>query len=199
MTNLRKMGIGTLTLSATLLLGACSGEADDDFDIDMDRQTEIPAETELDDVEESEADAESKKGIENLVLGINLTEAVDLFYQTFNSKDINIDSIEFEQDNGRYIYEIEGWDGQYEYELEIDAESAEVIEQEKKEDSDEGDTLELDSIISPAEAMQAALKASGSGEVDEWELEFDNGRMIYEIDISDGEDQEIDALTGDVL
>lgn len=195
MKNGKKIRIATLSLSAALLLGACSSpsETNEESMTDPTPETEIPAES------EEIAEAETARGIENAVINLELMEAIDLFHGSFDNADIHIDSIEFECDNGRYVYEIEGWDSSFEYDMTIDAESAEIIEQEKEEDSDEEDILDLDAIISPTDAIDAALNASGSGYADEWELEYENGRMIYEVDISDGSDQKIDAISGEVL
>lgn len=138
-------------------------------------------------------------GIEGLELPVTLNSSIDIFYETFGSEEINIDSIQFEADDGRYVYSFEGWDDNYDYDLDVDAETSEIIEQEQDDDSDAEDILELEGIITPQAAMEAALEASGSGYVEEWELEVENGQTIYDIDIQDGDNQKIDAMTGDIL
>lgn len=56
-------------------------------------------------------------------------------------------------------------------------------------------------VISVDKAIEIALEQF-SGEVDEVELEEEDGRLIYEVEIEKGEDEaevEIDAYTGEVL
>lgn len=194
------MTIGTLTLSGALLLAACSSPAKEPI-IDEQAETEIPAEKELETDEQNTKGrkAQEGQGLEHLALEVTLDDALDVFFDTFGSEEINIESVELEKENGRYEYEIEGWDANYDYELILDAETSEIVEQEKEEDNDQDDIIDIESVISPLEAMEAALEASGSGYVEEWELEVENNRTIYDIDISGGDDQKVDALTGEVL
>lgn len=214
-----KFRMGTLALSAGLLLVGCNGEDETTDPNPIEEETmetddtepieEQPAEETDDDMDDSEVTDDTNinddvnqmetPGIEGIELPVTLNSSIDIFYETLGSEDINIESIEFDEEDGRYVYSFDGWDGEYEYELEIDAESSEIIDQEQEEDSDTEDSIDLEELITPLEAMDAALEASGSGYVEEWELEVEDGQTIYDIDIEDGEDQKIDALTGDVL
>ena len=227
MTRSKALRLGMLSMSAGLLLAACdtddtptdpapmeedTTETDDTEPIEEtpadDEGTDDMSDTEddsmgTDDSEESSADETPAQtdspGIEGMTFSITLDDAIDLFYETFGSEDINIEQISFDDDDGRYLYEIDGWDGEFEYELDIDAETGEIVKQEQEEETDTDDVLDLDGIITPNEAMDAALEASGSGYVQEWQLEVENDRTIYEIDVEGGEDQDVDAHSGDVL
>lgn len=219
--------VGVLSLSATLLLAACD-DADDTLDTtpveeettetdngdtadnqteddvdEVEETAEEEADTEDDTVEEDATDEDSSitdsRGLENMSFAVSLDDAIDLFYETFGSEDINIEEIQFERDDNRFVYEFEGWDESNEYELDIDAETGDIIKQEQDDNDDTEDILDLEGIISPQEAMDIALEAAGSGYVEEWKLEVEDGRTIYEIDIEEGDDQEVDAQTGDVL
>lgn len=219
--------LGVLSLTATLLLAACDDgdtldttpveddtELIDDANVEegmedaQDDETEDTSDDAVDDanIDEGMDDASDdtdestdSRGIEGMTFSVSLEDAIDRFYETFGSEEINIDEIQFDRDNGRFVYEFEGWDGEYEYELDIDAETGEIIQQEQDEADDSEDILELDGIITPQEAMESALDASGSGYVEEWDLEVEDGRTIYDIDIEEGEDQKVDAQTGEVL
>lgn len=194
---MKRVYLGTITLSAALLLGACSSPAEEQMIIEEQEEVEQPT---VDDAEErEEREAPAGKGLEHLALEVTLDDALDIFFDRFGSAEINIESIELDKDDGRYVYTIDGWDTTYDYELTIDAETSDVIEQEKEEDQDQDDIIDIGAVISPLEAMEAALEASGSGYVEEWELEMDDNRTIYDIDISGGDDQKVDALTGEVL
>lgn len=148
--------------------------------------------------DDTSGDTGDSRGLEGMTFAVSLDDAIDMFYETFGS-DANIEEIQFDRDNGRFVYEMDGWDGEYEYELDIDAETGDVVKQEQDDDDDSDDALDLDGIITPQEAMDVALEASGSGYVEEWTLEVEDGRTLYEVDVQEGDDQEIDALTGDVL
>lgn len=222
MSTSKAIRLGVLSLSASLLLAACDDNdtqgttpveddteqtgdtvAGDDTAADNtgeDDTDDTAADNTSDDETDGAADdANDSQGIQGMTFSVSLDDAIDQFYETFGSEDINISEIQFNHDDGRYLYEFEGWDGQYEYELDIDAETGEIVQQEQDDDDDSGDILDLEGIISPEEAMEAALDASGSGYVEEWGLEVEDGRTIYDIDVEGGSDQQVDAQTGDVL
>lgn len=191
---------GVLSLSAGLVLSACGGEETTET-TDMTDDTEVTENNETtEDTTNDDMSQVDVKGIEALDFSVSLNDAVDVFYETFESENINIESIQFDEDSGRYMYSIDGWDGEFNYELNIDADTSETFEQEKEEDTDKENTINIEEIIMPKEAMDAALEASGSGYVEEWELEVENNQTIYDIDIEGGgDDQTIDALSGDAL
>lgn len=227
-----KLRMGTLALSAGLLLAGCNGEdeptetspieeetteTDDTQPIEEqpDEETDEEATEDTDDMDDTEITDDTDitddtninddinqmetPGIQGIELPVTLNSAIDIFYETFGSEEISIESIQFEEDDGRYVYSFDGWDGEYEYELEVDAETSETIEEDQEEDTDTEDELNLENIINPIEAMDAAIEASGSGYVEEWELEVEDGQTIYDVDIEDGDDQQIDAVSGEAL
>lgn len=160
-------------------------------------------ETEVsDDIEETSDTSEAQlndsdsPGIENIEFPISIQDAIDIFNNEFGSP--NIDEIQFEREDGRYVYDFAGWDGEFEYEMEIDAQTGEILSQEVEADTEHDDILDLDGIISPQEAMAIALEAAGAGYVEEWDLELEDGFTVYEVDIEGGEDQDVDAHTGDI-
>lgn len=148
------------------------------------------------DASDAQVNDPDSPGIENIEFPISVQDAIEIFNNEFGSP--NIDEIEFERDDGRYVYDFEGWDGEFEYEMEIDAQTGEILSQETEADTDHDDILDLDGIISPQEAMAIALEAAGSGYVEEWDLELENGFTVYDVDIEGGEDQEVDAHTGEI-
>lgn len=148
-----------------------------------------------DDTGEQANDTDSP-GIENIEFPITVQEAIDIFNNEFGSP--NIDEIQFDREDGRYVYDFEGWDGEFDYEMKVDAQTGEILSQERDDDSDSDDILDLDGIISPQDAMRIALEATGSGYVEEWDLELKNGSTVYEVDIEGGQDQDVDAHTGEI-
>ncbi|RNF38505.1 PepSY domain-containing protein [Planococcus salinus] len=125
-----------------------------------------------------------------------------------------VTDVELDSDDGRRHYDIEIKDGEFEYELELDAYSGEVLKQEKDADDDDFNRSAAASqnssenaakgsqpLISADEAAQAAL-ATVSGTVEEVELDRDNGVTYYEVEIEDGRvDHEIhvNAQDGTIL
>ena len=88
----------------------------------------------------------------------------------------------------------------------MDADSGEVVKTDDSDDLDDtsgDDVLDLDGLISPQEAMKAALDEVGSGYAKEWEIDSKNGKPYYEIDVEDAEqsndDVHIDAKSGDFI
>ncbi len=177
---------------ATVDEGAEEGTAEEGTE-DVDDTGVTDDSTDASDAQVSDPDS---PGIENIEFPISVQDAIEIFNNEFGSP--NIDEIEFERDDGRYVYDFEGWDGEFEYEMEIDAQTGEILSQETEADTDHDDILDLDGIISPQEAMAIALEAAGSGYVEEWDLELEDGFTVYDVDIEGGEDQEVDAHTGEI-
>lgn len=147
----------------------------------------------------------TQQGINNMTFDTSLDDAIQTFNEEFNNP--NIESIHFDEEDGRHTYDFEGFDDTNEYSLEIDAQSGEVLnrEQESENDDDNDDVLNLEGIISPEEAMSIAAEEAGSGHVEEWELDVENGTTVYEIDMEgtdgafDDDDLRVNAQTGEIL
>lgn len=113
-----------------------------------------------------------------------------------------------DDDDGRKHYDIEIKDGTYEYDFEIDAITGEILEFDKERDDDRKKvnnqtttTNKTQKLLTQDQAIAIALKQV-KGTVTDIELDDDDGRKQYEIEIKDGKyeyDFEIDALTGKVL
>ena len=104
-----------------------------------------------------------------------------------------VTDFELDEDDGRKVYEIEIENGTYEYEFEIDAFT--TANQTNKVASAKRVMLTKDQAI--AIAMKQA-----TGTVTDFELDDDDGRKVYEIEIENGTYEyefDIDAFTGEVL
>lgn len=195
MRNFKAISILALSIVVFTLLSACTG-SDSIKNISKDTsEIESPSDT------EDTKEVESTQGIENLEPVLTLDKALTLFYNTFETEILNVESIHFEKDdNGNYRYFITGWDESYKYELKADVGTAEIIEQEKELVGDTITKLDLEAAISPKEAMEAALEDLDDESVESWELKVDqNNRMIYEIEFLSGQTQIVDGLTGKVF
>ncbi|MFW6304307.1 MAG: PepSY domain-containing protein [Candidatus Saliniplasma sp.] len=139
----------------------------------------IDAETDYDDYLNPDLDS---------LIGHN--EAIDIAYQHVNG---TLVKMELDEDDGRYIYEIEIVEDETSYEIEIDAYTAEVLELE----TDDEDVPEWDELIGHETALTKAYELANGTLID-----FELDDLTYEIDIL-GENKEyeieIDAYTGDII
>lgn len=199
-----KYGASALVLATVLT--ACGGEnaqkaKDNAKDAKNNTEAAVTEEAEKtkDNVEDKIDDL--KTGIEEKEFEISLDDAVDKFKETFPSEGVEVSSVELDEDDDNYVYDIQGFDENKEYEAKIDAESGEVLAQEEETDEEVKDNVAIDfvSIISPKEAMDKALE-NNEGYVKSYEIESnDEGKLVYKIDVEDGDDVELDAESGDIL
>jgi len=224
---IKKIQLGLLSFSAVAILAACGGGNDEEMP-PMDDQTEETQPQEdsqegtqdgeiQDEITDEAADdsgsedgttsdqneeaVDTSNGILNAEFPVALNQATQLFSDTFGAN-VNIDQVEFDEDDGVYEYQISGWDDQNEYDLDVDAESGDIVEEETDDDDDEEDTLTFDNIITPQEAMQAAVNAGNTDYVESWTLEVEDGTMVYDVDLENDDDDDditVDAETGDVI
>lgn len=195
----KKFNLGLVSLSAALLLAACADDVENQTSPLVENPVEETQDIEESTTEDATVDGEdTTDGIYGIEFEITLEDAVQTFHDTFG-QDIAIDEVEFDQDFENYEYRISGWDAEYDYELDMNAETGEVNEQETDSDTEAGHTIDFDNIISPAEAMDVAVEAAGSDFVEEWTITDENGLTIYEIGMNNEEDVEMDAATGSVI
>ena len=220
-TAFKKIKLGLISLSTFAILAACGDNTEQMPDTETppdttEETTEDPADTgngtdnqtgeqdatdETDDTDTGSdtSTGTASTGILSMDFQVSLDDAVQTFRDTFG-ENVNIDQIEFDDDDGQYYYEIQGWEGQNEYELEINAETADIREESTETDDDpEEDILEIENYITPEEAMNAAVEASTTDVVESWSLEIENGRPVYDIDLEGANDVDIDAETGEVI
>ena len=206
-----------LALSAGMIFAACGNNTDTNTN-----KASEKAETKVEDVKESAKDAkdsakdvkdsakETKDDVETAVktatsdikeVKIDIDGAVEKFKETFSDEEIAIESISLELENGEYEYEIEGRKDNKEYSLTLDANTADIKAQSEEDDDDKetAEPIDFASIISPEEAMDKALTGQEDAKVVEWSLSTDDGKLKYEIDVENGDDKDVDALTGEVL
>lgn len=212
--NMKLNKMVVLSLGASLLLAAC-GTTDTNETTDT-GSTEPNTEQATDATESENTGTDSgdqtgdtgsdtgdttTEGIQDREFDVSLDDAVQIFFDTFPDAE-GIDQVQFDVDDGRYEYEIDGFNATTEFELTVDAETGDIYDQSEESDNDSDTAINFDEIITPQEAMTNALTEVGSGYVKEWDLETDDGRTVYEIDVenasTDADDVYVDAVTGDV-
>lgn len=145
--------------------------------------------------------------------GITLSEASDIVLAKVENGVIK--EAEKDRENGRLVYEIEVKNDQYEFDFKVDASNGEIIKEEKEErdgkkasvtgGNENAEAGENEAVISIDEAIGIAKKEA-PGKLEDIELERENGKLVYEVEIENfenGDDEDvtvyIDAITGKVL
>lgn len=203
-----KLKYGASAIALATVLTACGGENAQQAKEDAKsaaNNTEAAVTEEVDKAKDNveEKIDDLKTGIEEKEFAISLDDAVAKFKETFTEEGIEISSVELDEEDGKYAYDIQGFKENKEYEASIDAESGEVLAKEEENDDDNDDmdddiAIDFTKIISPKEAMAKALE-NNTGYVKSYEIDHDDDRIVYEIDIEDGDDVELDAESGDIL
>lgn len=139
---------------------------------------------------------------------LSMEDAEKAALQEFQGDIIKSDT---ERDDGVVVYEFTIDNGQDICEVEVDGNTGHILKSEIEDDRvgrDTPDSQETqqsrnsEPVIGEEEAKQAALERSGTGEVVRCELDRDNGKMKYEIEIRDGNkeiDVDVDAVTKEIL
>ncbi|MFD1851768.1 PepSY domain-containing protein [Oceanobacillus bengalensis] len=120
--------------------------------------------------------------------------------------DGKITELELEKGLNKQVYEVEVKANGIEYDLYLDANSGEVLKERQKEDDDIDDeelntSDSKDNVIEIEKVKEIAL-AEFAGTVKEINLDEDDNRLIYEVEIRDGNKEaefDIDAITGEIL
>lgn len=160
--------------------------------------------------------AANTKAPEN-VIGVQAAEDAAINDAGVKKEDVTNIRTHLEKDDGRYVYDVDFYVGNVEYDYEILAEDGKILEKEKEEkkhvagtgNSDSGQTAastQSDQFIGVDKAREIALEHAGlikeevtnctvdldkHEKTPEYEVEFFFGDMEYEYDI--------DAVTGEIL
>ena len=209
----KNLKYGASALALALLLSACSGEnankaKEDAKDAASNAKAAVSEEVSSvkDKAEEKKDQAKEKideatTGIEEKEFKVSLDDAVNKFKEAFEVDGIEVSSLEFDEDDGKYVYDIKGFKDDEEFEAKIDAESGEVLskEQDKDDDKEDDKAIDFTKVKAPKEAIAKALE-NNKGFVKSYELDFnDQGKLVYEIDVVNGDDVELDAETLDII
>ena len=201
----KNLKYGASALALALLLSACSGENANKAKEDAKDAASNAKAAVSEEVASVKDDAEEKideaKGIEGKEFKVSLDDAVNKFKEAFEVDGIEVSSLEFDEDDGKYVYDIKGFKDDEEFEAKIDAESGEVLskEQDKDDDKEDDKAIDFTKVKAPKEAIAKALE-NNKGFVKSYELDFnDQGKLVYEIDVVNGDDVELDAETLDII
>lgn len=136
---------------------------------------------------------------------VTLDEVVKVFQDKY--PDTVLTQVSLDSSFGKYFYKIEGSDAKQEYELEVDANTKEILkDKQESQDPDDWaeaqqDALDLKGIITIEKAGELAEQAAGDGHATDWELSKDLDIMYWEVKVEGQKEIEVklDAHSGKVL
>ena len=141
---------------------------------------------------------------DNIQIKLSQQEAIDKFHQQFSGKQLK--SIELNREGKHYLYEIEGFDSNNEYSVNINAETGQIghVHSEKLDHDDRNQkALDFKGTISRDEASHIAEEHI-KGTSEEWKLEQDEdtGKTYWEVKVKNGHQEtevKINAHTKEVI
>ncbi|MBX4163849.1 MULTISPECIES: PepSY domain-containing protein [Priestia] len=135
---------------------------------------------------------------------IEEAKAKDIALQKTDGGDIT--NIQLAVDDGVKQYEVDITKGNKEYDVDIDSSSGKIIEFDEDQKDDEDEKEENLQNASPAISLDQAIKTalkSAKGTVNETDLDQENDRLVYEIEIDTADKREatvsVDAKNGEVI
>ena len=125
---------------------------------------------------------------DNIQIKLSQQEAIDKFHQQFSGKQLK--SIELNREGKHYLYEIEGFDSNNEYSVNINAETGQIghVHSEKLDHDDRNQkALDFKGTISRDDASRIAEEHI-KGTSEEWKLEQDEdtGKTYWEVKVKNG-------------
>ncbi len=147
---------------------------------------------------------QSKSNDKKQTTTIEEAKAKDIALQKTDGGDIT--NIQLAVDDGVKQYEVDITKGNKEYDVDIDSSSGKIIEFDEDQKDDEDEKEENLQNVSPAISLDQAIKTalkSAKGTVNETDLDQENNRLVYEIEIDTADKREatvsVDAKNGDVI
>ncbi|QQC94596.1 PepSY domain-containing protein [Mammaliicoccus sciuri] len=198
----------SLLLSAGIVLAAC-GNGDDDNndkkDNQNDEKTEQTTKENSNDDQNTDDDQSSDKATENTVkwddVKVSPEDAVKAAQKESKGE---LKDLSFEKETGEWSYKVELVDGTNENKVLINADDKSVTNVEKEqEDSDDNDqTFKLSDVAKFEDALKVA-QDKAKGDIKEWSLSEDNGKLVYSIELKEGNKESteftIDAKSKEIL
>lgn len=135
-------------------------------------------------------------------ISVTADDAYNTFLEQYPNAKVN--KVALDYDDNRYYYKLEGSDDEKEYEMEVDAQSREVLKVKQDDrDDDYMKELTLEDIYKIDDIVKKVIEQEKSGfDSIEWELEVEDEKHVLEIEVEkDNNDVEYiyDLYTGELL
>lgn len=175
---------GSLTLAGALLLTAtaCSNNSDSETKTSQ-SSTKSSTTTSS---KKSSVKKSATTAVKTAQIKLSQTDAINKFHEKYKDKDVK--EIDLEQENGNYVYTVDGFDRTHEYEVKVNATTGKILSSKtEKADLDELNekALDVDNLISRAEATKIAEKKV-KGTADKWDLKQSGKNTVWEVEVADG-------------
>lgn len=189
----------TMTTALALSLAACSN--------DDNKKQDTTNETNTTEENTNQTSSTSKETVNNLRAVTDMPVSVEDALKTFNEQfeGVKIASIELDESNGTFVYEIEGFNDTTKYSGEVDENNQLIKQEQEPVDLNDDDNVELQ-LADYVKVEEAITTASKVTEVENstptsWSLNTDfNQDAVYKVDFEDANQEEfqviIDAKTG---
>nr|WP_300004971.1 PepSY domain-containing protein [Tissierella sp.] len=170
---LKKKILLPLMVVFALALTGCTTDGGKDVDVDA-PEVDVPDVNVGDEIED---------------VKIKAIEAYDKFIEKY--PDAEITKFELDEDMGTYLYKIEAFDSEKEYEVKMDAKTGELlkdnVEQELVEDDDRDEVITKANIEKVDALIEKSVSESEEGsKLDQWELEVEDMMTILEVKVKQG-------------
>ncbi|MCI1987187.1 MAG: PepSY domain-containing protein [Lactobacillus sp.] len=123
---------------------------------------------------------------------------------TVQFPEAHVTSLELAREANGYRYQFEGQDTQHEVELVLDATTGKILahHQEALADDEHEEAISRSGLVTRQRASKVAVAQVGSGSATAWQLDHDDGRVIWEVTVHTGQAKHevvIDAYSAEVL
>lgn len=188
--------IFSLVLATSFILASCSvSESPNGVNENADSKQVIEVKN-SDDANEVADETKDQQASTNSLypeVSLSIDDAKKAFDLEFGVGDIGITSLSLDNENGKYYYEIDGFLDNKEYEAKIDANTGDIVESKSEAENENKEVLDFTLLKDPNDVITKALEGKENAYVKEWELSIENGKAVYELDIENADDMEIDA------
>lgn len=193
----KKMFLPVVILALVISLTSCSN--------DMDSETDMPPNEEVNNDSEVLIDQDEDEVSQSIYgnIKVNPEDVFDIFMEKYpNAK---VKQIQLDKDMGNYVYKVEGFEDNMEYELKINPIEGNIIKEDSETDSDIDDLpiTRLHAEKVNAIVNKAMEEAGENAKLEEWTIEVDDGRVELEVEIDrkgfDDEERVYDVDTGTLI
>ena len=195
-----------ILLAGTFVFAGCNSQTDKDAK----EETKVEETAEDSKEENTEAEETAEEGTEEnaqaedieMILPDNkvtLKAASYKFESHVGGAPYNLTEVTYEEEDGEAFYTFEGLKDGKEYQLKVNANSAEAVEAEVEKSDDSESPVDLGKSIPPEEAMRIAIESNGGGTVKEWTLYNDGDGEKYKIELEDDTEIIVNAINKKVV
>lgn len=134
-------------------------------------------------------------------VGVSVDEALQISADEVGAdRVVHTIDLDFSEDRGAWVWSIDTLADGTDHEVEIDADTGEVLDHEQDSSDDNEEAVDPADPMTPEQAIDLAA-AEVDGPVRSWKLEFDDGERTYQVEITTGGDEvevNVNVATGAV-